>query len=367
MTIASKLYQRARDTMFIIRLSGRMKLSRTRLLLLFMLTCLWLTPPLLNASSEFSRPITTQTLGEVGFFPVHSAPASTVSLNDTRVSAEINGVIQEITVRAGEEVDAGTVLARLDCEEHTLALQQARALSQAARANAEFSDFQLQRAQQLARSQALSAEVLNERDAQAKRNRAEVSRLQAAERTAQRRVNRCEIRAPFTAVVIERVGSVGELAQAGTVIARILDLQELEVSGNIQQQDLPTLVSSGAIRFVADGEVYPVDIRAELPMVDERLRSVTVRFRFTEHRARPGQVGRIEWVSHQIHAPADLLVRRNDRLGVFSVADGEARFIPLEGIREGQPPPLNLPIDTPLIIDGRFALRDGDSVRIVPR
>ncbi|MCG5517215.1 MULTISPECIES: efflux RND transporter periplasmic adaptor subunit [unclassified Ectothiorhodospira] len=312
-------------------------------------------------------PVTARTLGEVGFHPIRSAPASTISLNDTYVSAEIHGVIQEVPVRVGDEIDAGALLARLDCDEHTLDLQQARAMTQAARADAEFARFQLERAQELARRQAVSAEVLNERQAQSARSRAEVLRLEAASRSAQRRVNHCEIRAPFDAVVIERLASTGELVQAGTPIARILDAQELEVSGNIQQQDLPALQAAGEVRFVAAGVHYPIALRAISPIVDERLRSVDVRFVFQEEAARPGQVGRIEWVSEQRHAPADLLVRRDDQLGIFLEEDGSARFIATPGVREGQPPPLGLSGEARLIIDGRFGLRDGDAVRVVTR
>nr|WP_274522846.1 efflux RND transporter periplasmic adaptor subunit [Ectothiorhodospira haloalkaliphila] len=329
------------------------------------LLCLTIAAPPAVASEP--SPVTTRTLGEVGFHPIRSAPASTISLNDTYVSAEIHGVVQEVPVRVGDEIDAGALLARLDCDEHTLDLQQARAMTQAARADAEFAQFQLERAQELARRQAVSAEVLNERQAQSARGRAEVLRLEAATRSAQRRVNHCEIRAPFDAVVIERLASTGELVQAGTPIARILDARDLEVSGNIQQQDLPALQTAGATRFVASGSRYPVELRAVSPVVDQRLRSVDVRFLFTEEAARPGQVGRIEWVSDRRHAPADLLVRRDNLLGVFVEEEGQARFVPTPGVREGQPPPLDLPDGTRLIFDGRFGLRDGDPVRIIER
>ncbi|MCG5512178.1 efflux RND transporter periplasmic adaptor subunit [Ectothiorhodospira shaposhnikovii] len=329
-------------------------------------TCLLM---LLALSMEMTmageKPITTRSLHDIGFHPVRSAPATALSLNDTQVSAEIHGVLQEVLARVGENVAMGALLARLDCEEHALDLQQVRAMTQAARADAEFAQFQLGRAQELARRQAVSAELLNERQAQASRTRAEVLRLEAATRATQRRVSLCEIRAPFDAVVIERLGSIGELVQPGTPIARILDARDLEVSGNIQQQDLPALQAAGGIRFVAAGIHYPVELRAISPIVDQRLRSVDVRFVFTEEFARPGQVGRIEWITDLRHAPADLLIRRDPGLGIFVEEDGHARFIPIPGVREGQPPPLDLPDDTRLIVDGRFGLQDGDRVSVI--
>ena len=61
--------------------------------------------------------------------------------------------------------------------------------------------------------------------------------------------------------------------------------------------------------------------------------------------------------------PADYLVRRDGKLGVF-ILDGEtARFHPLPQAEDGRPARIELDPDTRLIGDGRQRLRDGDAVR----
>lgn len=56
---------------------------------------------------------------------------------------------------------------------------------------------------------------------------------QAAQRNAiaaaRRNIDKCAVRAPFDAVVLERLGQVGELANSGTPL-RVLDRANIELS-----------------------------------------------------------------------------------------------------------------------------------------
>ena len=341
-----------------------MWLSKSSILLALLgpLVC---APVALLAATGY--PVTTQSLQELGFYPNHNAPATTESLNDARLSAEISGVLVEIPVLVGDLVPAGHRVAQLDCEEHQFAAEQARALLRAARAERDFSRFQLERAQQLSATQSLSAEILNEREAQAHKAAAELTRLSAAVRAEEWRVEKCEIRAPFDAVVIERLASVGELVGPGSTVLRLLDLEHLEVKGDIQEQDLAGLMAASSIRFESGGESYPVAIRTVVPVVDVRLRSQEVRFRFLDRTALPGTVGRVRWSSPRLHIPADLLVRRGNNLGLFLERDGVARFHALEVALEGQPAPIDLPMNTQVIVEGRLSLRDGVPVLVMER
>ena len=75
-----------------------------------------------------------------------------------------------------------------------------------------------------------------------------------------------------------------------------------------------------------------------------------------------GASGRIHWRSASAYLPADLLVRRDGRLGVFLVNDSHARFHPLPEALEGQPARSGLPDEARIIVQGRHSLRDGMAV-----
>jgi hypothetical protein len=89
-----------------------------------------------------------------------------------------------------------------------------------------------------------------------------------------------------------------------------------------------------------------------------------MRFAFVGPGAPPGASGRVRWRSAVPHLPADLLVRRDGRLGVFLVNDAAAHFHPLPGALAGQPARSDLGAEARVIVAGRQRLRDGQAVRV---
>jgi hypothetical protein len=115
--------------------------------------------------------------------------------------------------------------------------------------------------------------------------------------------------------------------------------------------------------FRHGGNDYPVTVRALGPQIDPIRRTREVRLTFEHRSALPGATGRLVW-SNGSMLPADLLVRRDNRLGVMLAADGRARFHPVPEAREGRPAPVTLPPESLVITDGRFSLRNGDAIRL---
>ncbi|MFB3090638.1 MAG: biotin/lipoyl-binding protein, partial [Gammaproteobacteria bacterium] len=64
--------------------------------------------------------VKTAKISEVAIYPERSAPATVVSLNESIISARITARVDEISVRVGDIVEKGGVLARLDCEDYVL-------------------------------------------------------------------------------------------------------------------------------------------------------------------------------------------------------------------------------------------------------
>ncbi|MDX9875887.1 MAG: efflux RND transporter periplasmic adaptor subunit [Spongiibacteraceae bacterium] len=317
--------------------------------------------------AQSAQPVTIQSVKALAQYPVASAPATSVSLNDARISAEIAGVIKTVAVRVGDRVAAGATLVSLDCDSHEFKRDQIRAQLAGATARKELADYQLEQVDKLKAGNFASAEEIMRRKSAAREAAAQVAQLNAAVREAENLVKKCTIEAPFDAVVIERTASPGNLANPGTPLLRLVDRNELEVSGQIQEQDAERLRAAERITFVSASGRYPVELRAVVPVIETRLRSFEARFVFSDTRAAPGEAGRIEWRATQPHLPASVLVRREGTLGVFTVADGRARFHPLPAAREGYPAPVELPADAAVIIDGRFNVADGARVEVLQR
>jgi hypothetical protein len=177
-------------------------------------------------------------------------------------------------------------------------------------------------------------------------------------------VERCEVTAPFDAVVTKRLASVGDYMQKGQPLVRLLDINNIEVSANIQEKDLQSLRASEDFELVTRNGRYPLELRTVLPQMDSRLRSFEARFSFLDNTAVSGSAGRLTWRSSTPHIPADLVVNR-DGLGIFIMGDnGKVRFVGLHNAVAGVPVVTDLDPTTRIVIEGRFNLNDEDIVAI---
>jgi RND family efflux transporter MFP subunit len=308
--------------------------------------------------------VTTRPLQDVLFHPTREAPALAVSMNDSRVSAEIRGVIDEITVRVGDTVRPGDLLAGIDCTDYEIALAEAEANLNSQEARKTFAESQLGNAQSLAKSNNISSEELRRRQSNAVAARADTERSRATLKSAERARDKCAVRSPTEAVVVERFGNLGDYVTEGTPLFRLIDSRNIEVSAQVQDQDVASLTGSTDIRFVAREAGYGVDIRQVVPLIDQRSGSQEVRLVFQDDRAVPGTPGRLVWQIPVPHVPTDFLVRRGASIGIFLVDDGKARFVELPGAEDGLPAPLVDPDDGEIVEDGRFTIRDGDPVSV---
>ena len=309
-------------------------------------------------------PVTTASIKDLMIFPSRSAPATTASLNDTNISAQITGIILKIPVIVGDTVEAGDPIAKLDCADHVLLNKQAQASLRAAQARNKFATSQSRRAEKLSKTKSIPKETLFERKADVETSSAEVARLEAAKKSTERTIKKCKIRAPFKAVVVERLASIGELAAPGTVIMRLLDRDNIEVSAMVQEQDLPSLQEADSLQFVSRNYSFPLTLRSILPLMESKLGSYEVRLTFSKQKAPPGSAGRLQWQSATPHVPSELLISRSGALGVFIENAGHAQFVPIANAQQGRPVPVSLPGDIHIIIDGRFSLIDDDTIKI---
>ena len=99
-------------------------------------------------------------------------------------------------------------------------------------------------------------------------------------------------------------------------------------------------------------------------VIEVETRVQTARLAFVFDPMPAGTTGTLEWLGARGQLPADLVVRRGDRYGVFAAEDGVARFLELPAAEEGRPVAIGLPDDTLLVTRGADRLQDGDRVEL---
>lgn len=302
------------------------------------------------SAAEESKPVTTKKLADVQVHPQHSAPATVVSLNQSLISAQLSARITEVAVRVGDTVKKDQLLVKLDCRDSELVRQSSVARKQLA-------EKDLARANKLKLSSSIALSNLNQRQT-------ELIHARVAHQQANLQVARCRLHSPYHGVITERIAAVGSLATPGSPMIRLIDIDRLELKASMPDQDAHSLISANPITFTTGGTTHPVKLRTVMPLLDSQSNNRNARFDFPGSKPLSGASGRIEWHENTQHIPANLVVERQGKLGIFIDQNDIAIFVPLENAQTGQDVATSLPADTDIIIDGRFGLQPDDGISV---
>jgi len=310
-----------------------------------------------------SATLETRLLGELAAPASPPLAASVVPRHDSTLAAEIAAVVASIEVDVGERVERGSLLLQLDARDTTLQRDQAQAQRRAAAARAELASLRRERGETLAPQGHLSAdELLALRSADAAAA-ADLALADAALALARRQLEKTALRAPFSGEVLARHAQVGAMASPGQPLLRLVGT-EREVEVALPTQLAAAFEAGSGYVFHDGGRTYPLALARLGGVVDPGARTRVARLRFVAEAAPPGSSGTLHWTSPGFSVPAELLVQRDGRLGVFLVDAGSARFHALPEALPGRAATVALPGDTRIVTRGQQALQEGMAVTI---
>lgn len=325
-----------------------------------------ISPDPAAAADAAKKKVEASSLKKLAIYPQYRAPAAVVSLNNSQLSAEVTAVIKNVAVEVGQVVKKGELLVALQKKDFELVLQREEAALDALETRIEFARYQLQRAQKLREQQAVSEELLKQRETDLAVLQSEKLSLKIAIEQAKRNLRKCAVRAPFDAVISEKLVSTGELANPGTPLLTIVDAQRREVTAKLQSYQIASLRAASKLFFQDRSDSFPLQLRSVLPVIDTRERTQEVRLVFNGHKALAGAAGELVWKNRQAHVPAEVLVQREGRLGVFLVTkSNQVKFFVLDDAAEGRPALVDFAMDTRIVTKGRYQLQDGDEVEVL--
>jgi RND family efflux transporter MFP subunit len=149
------------------------------------------------------------------------------------------GRIVAVYVEAGDHVQKGQLLARIDDSVLVPQVKRLEASLEQAQAQAALSAAEYKRALGVQAAGALSAEDIEKRRATAVTDAANVKVAAAQLAEAQARLNRTRIVAPIAGTVLTRGAEVGQIAnQGGQALFRVASGGEVEMRGQLAEQDL---------------------------------------------------------------------------------------------------------------------------------
>ncbi len=282
-----------------------------------------------------------------------------------RLAARTSGAVEQVLVEAGDEVEKGQLLVRLDISEARAELARARAELESAR-------LEHRRAQELRERGVVSA---------AQYENARVA-LQVAESELalwQTRVEFGSVHSPLQAVVSERYIEPGEAVQAQSTLFELAALDELVIRLGVSELDVVHLATGQPVPLRLDAfpqSALEGTIRRIAPVAQPGNRLITVEVALPAEAGalgvRPGFLARVNMA---IDPRPDALVVPLSAIGihegqpyVYVIADEQLRRRPVEtGVTRGQWTQVVAGLHPGEIVlaSNPLEMREGQQVRIV--
>jgi RND family efflux transporter MFP subunit len=172
---------------------------------------------------------------------------------DATVRAEISGAVLEVLVEAGERVEQGQPLARLDASASPAQLQSAQAAAQSARRGLEVARLEEERARELHEAGALARQDWERAQAARAQAQAQLGQAQAQLTAAREQVARAQVAAPFAGVVSDQFVRPGDLLQPGLPLFRVVDPSSLRLEAQVPVAEREGIEEGVPVEFTVTG------------------------------------------------------------------------------------------------------------------
>lgn len=252
-----------------------------------------------SVTNKGAIPSVTVTAAGLSTQPTTVSIIGTISARfDTPIGVEGDGGrVSAILVEAGDHVHRGQLLARIDTSVLEPQVANLQASLELARAESQLAAAEYRRAQAVGAAGALSAEETEKRRSNSVTAAAKVKVAAAQLAEAQAKLARAEVRAPAEGTLLTRTVEVGQTVAPGATLFRLAEGNEVELRGEVAEQDLSLLKVGQAVdvRLTGTSTVYPGRVRLLGAVIDPQTRLGVVRVSLTrDPNLRPGAFARAE-------------------------------------------------------------------------
>ncbi len=334
------------------------------------------------AQEERRAPVRVVTASETAIKRVLSFAGSVTALRASSLSVATSGLVAELHVDAGDQVQRGDLLLRLDGELAGYQLQRDEAAERRARQALADAQRRLREARELAAKQTIAETMVRDLESEVIEDEAELARTAAVAGLSRATLARHELKAPFDGVISARATDVGEWVTTGSAVFDLVSLDELRVDVQVSEAYLG-LIRVGTpleVSFSGDeGGSYPATVASTVPVTDLAARTFLVRVSLDTAPAfmLPGVSATTTFAlstgRQRVTIPRDALLRYADGRSVAWVIEGgegasvarerlletglsfDGRIEVQAGLRSGER----------VVVTGNESLRDGQPVRVV--
>lgn len=313
-----------------------------------------------------------------------------------QVAPKTSGRIKKVNFDIGDTIKNGDIVAELDDEEFILAVEQAEAALEIAKANynesgelLEISKRELERVKTM-RKQKIASEVeVENASADFKTRSAKHLVNKSTLRQAETSLAQAKLKLAYTKVdaswsfgvndrfVSERLLDEGQMITANTPIISVIDITNLTVVIDVVERDYFKIkqgMDAEIIPTALPDRTFHAKVKRIAPMLDEVSRQARIELNLnnSNNELKPGMfiTAKIIYGTHTntTVVPVEALVMRNDQEGVFLVDETakKAKFVPVKsGFKNTTEVEICSPeISGRVVTLGQHLLEDGMAIRI---
>jgi len=183
------------------------------------------------------------------------------AVNTAIVKARVAGELQGLTVREGDSVKAGQILARVDSTEYQARVQQAQQQAESARAQVDIARRNFDNNRSLVDQGFISKTALDSSAASLAAAEATYRAAQAGATVAGKSLTDTVLRAPIAGLVSQRLAQPGERVAIDARIVEIVDLSKLELEVSLSASDSLDVRLGQSALLQIEGAAKPVTAR----------------------------------------------------------------------------------------------------------
>jgi RND family efflux transporter MFP subunit len=279
---------------------------------------------------------------------------------ESRIVAEVAGVVQEINAPEGRWVQKGQPLVTIDSRRIALVLRAKTAQTKQAKADADFAERQLKRSQDMYDQEVLSESGLDADQTGAIRTIERYNQLEAERKQLELDLEDCTIRAPYDGYTVRFLVEVGEGVSPGTPVYEMVDLAVVKVTVDLPERHFGNVAIGSPVSIQVSGDnPSPVSgtVSGIAPQASEATHTFPVIVAVPNNDGRLGGgmlVRATVSLKRQFESFAvskDAIIRQAGQTMVYTVVDGKAAPIPVnisssngtmvavqgEGLADGMP------------------------------
>jgi membrane fusion protein (multidrug efflux system) len=195
------------------------------------------------------------------------------------VKAKVSGEVETVTVREGQDVSAGDVIARIDTRNLRAEYERELAAVDKARAELELATLNRDKNRMLLEQRYISQNTYESTESAYAGSVASLKLAEAQARLAKIGLDDAVVRAPFDGTIARRLVEPGEKVSPDSSLVAIVDLRQMLLGAAVPAVEIPSVQVGQAARFRVGGfgdRVFEGTVQRINPITEDGSRAISV-------------------------------------------------------------------------------------------